>query len=69
MKWGESFLDEREYLVWLRKNTGLVLLSELCRLGMEMASPTLSPLCLWFSETCENKHSPWQLRHRQLTAT
>lgn len=44
MKWGESLPDEREYLVWLQNNTGLVPLSKLRRLGMKMATPTLSPL-------------------------
>lgn len=69
MKRGESLPDEREYLVWLQNNTGLVPLSKLSRLGMKMATPTLNPLCLCFSETCENKHSLWQLKQHQLTAT
>lgn len=67
MKWGESLPDEKEYLLWLENNTGLVPLSKLRRLGMKMDTPTLRPLCLCFSWTCENKHSPWQQKQRQLT--
>lgn len=45
MKWGESFQDEREYLVWFaEQHRAGAAFKNLCRLGMEVAAPALGPL-------------------------